>query len=416
MLHQLAGLLARRSPSSLAKSVAALSAAQFISVMGTQVTMVALPWFVLTVMHQPLWLGPLFFARMLPEVIAGPWMGTLADRLRAKPFMVASHIGQGVSQLVVVALWHAGLLNGWSLVGMVLVQSFFGTPFQTNRAKIIRAIADAGGPPVRTTNAALQSSLQVANLLGPAGAASLIGFVGMPLMELVLLDAASFFVSALLIRHTPLPESTAGGRQSSGTYWHDLKDGLRYAISNRLVLALIIPGIFDAFVYFPTLQVLLPVYVKQTLAGDTTVYAVMLSLMAAGALAGSVVLGYLLKRVSMRWVFAICFTGHVLPLWLLWGFPSRTTFYGGMLLVGACVGPIMVALNTLLQGAVRREYVSRVFSFTNTVIVSFMLAGYLTFGQLINQLPANQVLMLSLAVGMLGAATSWDVLRAREAP
>jgi len=69
--------------------LAALLAAEVISTTGSQMTLLALPWFVLVTTGSPARMGLVVAADLLPMVVLAIPGGAVAGRLGARPTMLA---------------------------------------------------------------------------------------------------------------------------------------------------------------------------------------------------------------------------------------------------------------------------------------------------------------------------------------
>ncbi|MDQ0175428.1 MFS transporter [Bacillus chungangensis] len=384
---------------------------QFISVLGTQISMVILPWILIKELGQPEFVGLLFFARMLPQVVAGPLVAVWTQNISVKKLLVFSQVLQGACQVTIVLLWVLGHLGVTIMLLLVLFQSIFNTPFQMTRASVIRNIADDGGPSVTTSNSLLQSSLQAANIIGPAIAAFIIAISKVSLISLILIDSFTFLLSACLIAFGKFPKVDSVSTKGSN-FFKDIKEGFLYSAKNKVIFALLLPGFFGSLIYFPILQVILPLYLNSSLESNgASIYGAVLTSLACGALIGSFLFGFIRKKIKINYLFCISFTGYLLPFWLMVIFPSKTGILISAFIVGIFSGPAMITITSIVQTSIKREFVTRVFSIQNMTISLAVLLGYLFSGWAANVYPVENVLIILLLVGFIGIILSWRFIK-----
>ena len=204
-----------------------------LSSFGGQISMLALPLTAAVLLRAtPTQMGFLTFAALLPFLLFSLPAGVWLDRVRKLPVYVGGEILLGLALATVpIAWWMGWLTMSWLyvlefIVGMVHAVS--GTAAQVvltqsvPRERLVEAHAK---------NALAQSGAEVA---GPGFAGFLIKLVGAPLACLV--DAVLLITSALILRGIPLQEQVAP--RSNASFWVDLKTGVRFIVTNRLLLTM----------------------------------------------------------------------------------------------------------------------------------------------------------------------------------
>ena len=89
------------------RPVVALTAADTLSLTGTRLSMVAIPWLVLTMTGDPLLTGLAGFAEMLPYVVAKALSGPLIDRIGPKRVAIGCDAASGVVVRHTLGMWRA---------------------------------------------------------------------------------------------------------------------------------------------------------------------------------------------------------------------------------------------------------------------------------------------------------------------
>ncbi len=102
-----------------------LYSGKLISLLGDQIYLIALSWFVLSITHSPLAAGFLLMSGVLPFVLIGPFAGVLADRFERRSILVAMDGVRGALVTAMALLLWLRLMPIWLLfVGSFLLGSF----------------------------------------------------------------------------------------------------------------------------------------------------------------------------------------------------------------------------------------------------------------------------------------------------
>lgn len=197
---------------------------QSLSLVGTQVTVVAMPLVALQLLHATsAQMGVLGALSRLPFVLflfAGVW----ADRMRRRPTMIVTDLGRGVAIGLIPVLFYLGDLQIVWLYVIVLVAGILGVFFEVSNQAFIPSLVDPDLVP--EGNAKFQVSQSVAQVAGPGAAGLLITFFSAA--GVIVIDAVSYFVGAvasLLIRH---PEEPPGGTSRPPKLFAAIGAGLKW--------------------------------------------------------------------------------------------------------------------------------------------------------------------------------------------
>src|SRR5579884_2954839 len=175
----------------------ALLGANAVSLVGSMLTMVALPWFVLQTTGSPTKTGLTGFFVALPNFVAGIFGGTLVDRLGFKRSSVVADLVSGLGIAAVPLLYDTVGLAFWQLLALVFVGSLLEIPGLTARRSLLPELAALARQPLERVNAAYEGNQYLSQLAGPPIAGILIGVLGAS--NVLWLDAASFAISAAVV-------------------------------------------------------------------------------------------------------------------------------------------------------------------------------------------------------------------------
>ncbi len=212
-----------------------LWAGQTVSLFGSQITLLALPFVaVLALDASPAQMGLLRVFQTAPALLLGLFIGAWIDRARRRPILLWADLGRALSLGAIPLVAAFGLLRmevvyviGF-LIGVLTV--CFDLAYLSFLPALVRREQLVEG------NSKLEVSFSVASIAGPGLAGALVQIVTAPFA--ILLDAVSFLISALflsLIRTVEPPPSPRDRRQCIRA---DIGEGLRVVVGNATLRAL----------------------------------------------------------------------------------------------------------------------------------------------------------------------------------
>lgn len=281
-----------------------------ISSFGGQVTMLALPLTAAVLLHaSPTQMGLLTAMEIVPFVLFSLPSGVWLDRVRKLPVYV---IGESLLAVIVasvpLAWWMGWLSMPWLYVVGFVIGTVYTTAGSAAQIVLTQIVARERLVEAHAKNALAISGAEVA---GPGLAGALIKMVGAPLALLV--DAGLLLVSATILRGIPIHEERR--RAASAHFWRDLRAGLRFVRSQRLLVSLAVAvGIWQMCHHAAIVVQIL--FATRTLG--LSEQAVGLSYMGMGF--GTIIASVLGNRVSRRFGpgpclvigFAVCAAGWLL--------------------------------------------------------------------------------------------------------
>ncbi len=212
-----------------------LWAAQTISFVGSQVTLVALPLTaVLSLQASPAEMGMLRAVELAPALLIGLVAGAWADRVRRRPILIAADIGRALLLGVVPLAAYLDILAIGQLYAVAFLVGILTVFFEVAHLSLLPALVPADR--LIEGNSKLEVSRSVAMVAGPGFAGLLVQLVTAPLAMAV--DALSFLGSALFLLRIRTPEQVpaASGRRRS--ILADVTDGLRAVWGKPLLRAM----------------------------------------------------------------------------------------------------------------------------------------------------------------------------------
>ena len=205
-----------------------------ITAFGAQITNLALPLTAaLLLQATPFQMGVLVALETLPFALVSLHAGVLLDRVRKLPIVIAADIGRGVALLAIpaAAFTHVLSIEILYVVGFLCgVQNVVGgAAYQVLLAQM------AGRKRLVEANAKITLGETSSALVGPGIAGLLIQALSAPFA--IVLDAVTFFVSALMLRRVEARNDIvhSGQRRSM---WAEIHEGLLLVWRSRTLFGL----------------------------------------------------------------------------------------------------------------------------------------------------------------------------------
>lgn len=373
-----------------------LYGANSISLLGSQVTLIAVPWYVLITSGSAAKTGISGFAEALGVVLSGFIGGALVDRIGNKRSSVLADIGSAVAIGLIPILAATIGLAFWQLLALVFLGSLCNTPGMTARKALIPELTRMAGTTLERANATAQTIQRGASMIGAPLAGILVAMLGAS--HVLWIDAVSFLISALMIG------SLVPGRRSSGppnavqeavkvSFKEELTTGMRFIWSDKLLFTIIAAIAVGNFLEAPLFAVVLPTYTLRAF-GSATILGLLLACVGGGSVAGAVLLGLFGKRLPRRATFNTCFILLGLAYCGLIWLPPLGVCAGLLALAGLAAGPINPIMATIQHERVPAEMMGRVFGATTSLAFAAMPIGVLGGGFVVQWLGLQTTLAI----------------------
>lgn len=231
-----------------------LWAGQSVSLMGTAVTMLALPTAAILGLHAGAFdVGLLAAVQRLPFPLLALFAGVWVDRVRRRPLMIAADVGRA---LVVVSVPLAAFSGHLTLAQLYVVAALLGTlsvVFDVGYLAYLPSLVDQSQ--LMEGNTKLQLSYSMSGLAGPSVAGVLIQAFGAA--RSMLADAASYLASVVALlsirRHEENPRGEARSDMRA-----ELREGLRLVFRHEILrsqLLLLTAGSMGFYLALPMLLI-----------------------------------------------------------------------------------------------------------------------------------------------------------------
>lgn len=352
--------VAATGPSVLrSRPLRALLAAEVLSTTGSQMTWLALPWFVLVTSGSKQ-MAFVIAAEAGGYALFGIPSGSLLERLGPQRTMRLCDAVRAPLMLLVPVLHWRGALTLPILAVLAFALGASSTPYGAAQRIVVAEILEEDEASVERANALLQGATRVTMLCGPALGGVLIAAVGAPIV--LVIDAATYLIAFGLVTlfvHVVRAPRAEDGQDAGG-----LLAGVRYLVRDPLMRGWTI-AIVVGDASFSVLFVAIPVLVVAHYGADPRLAGAFLASWGVGAVIGNVT-AYRSKRIGGLPQAAPLVLLQAAPLWTLAGPVPAVAVAGALALSGIANGLINPTLHAFLTlrppAAVRAKALTATFT------------------------------------------------------
>jgi MFS family permease len=351
----------------------ALLAAHIVSMLGSVVTTVAIPWLVLVSTGSPAKMGLISAASVFPALLAGVFGTPLADRFGIRRTQIVAESAAALAMVAVAATPQIGFLP---LAALVAVKGALGGVGGRAQHVMLRPVSDAAGMQIIRTTAIYDGTGNLAMVTGAPLAGVLILLLGP--QGAIWFDAASFALSALLVAllvHPPAGSMPDRASAANETYLAALRRGASHLWRDRLLFGmLVMTSVINLFTV-ANYAVFVPLWVDQHF-GAAPAVGLILSAFACGAIAGNIAFTIFGPKLPQYLTFTLSLVLCVAPRQLTLGLTDSLVV---VLVVSALCGVTQAAirpiLGAMLYSRVPVELQNRVFGMVSAVTGSSLAFG-----------------------------------------
>ena len=376
-----------------------LWAGQAISVLGSQLSGLALPVFAVTLLNvTPQQLGFLGTADNLAFLVFALLAGAWVDRWVKRRVMIVADVVRMLCVGAIPMLYFAGLFQYWQLL---VLGAMIGT------ATVFFDVASQSFIPILfkddeigTANSALETSGQIAGTGGPSLVGALLTVLQAPF--LLVADAVSFLVSAItlsIIRDKEVKALVESRRPLKTEIGEGMKFVWQQPLIRRISFTTATSNLFTSLG-----AVLFPIFALRYLGMSVAVLGLVWSIAAVGGLLGAMFASKLMRLIGEGQLIVVsCFVsgfGFALnPLSAL--LPHQ---YSPILI---CIGEFLVSFTALTynitQVSARQRLCPKPLLGRMNASIRFMVWGVMPIGSFIGGLIGEQFgVVTALSVGAVG--------------
>lgn len=362
--------------------------AEAISLTGTRVSMIALPWFVLTTTGSPTKTGLVALAEMLPMVLLKILGGPIIDRIGARRVSITCDLGSVVVIGAIPLLHVLDLLTFPTFLALVAVAGALRGPGDSAKHAMVPALVEQAGVPMERATGLASTVERTASMLGAAFAGGLVAVVG-PTNALIV-DAVSFGLAAgvLAWSTTSLQKVDASEAEdvpdSPSTYATQLREGWDFLRGDRVLLGIAVMVALTNLLDIAWFAVLVPVWAEAS-GGGAAVIGLLFAVFSGASIGGAVCAAAWGDRMPRFKVYLLAFLLTGLPRFAVMAFDVPLWWVLAVAVVGGFAsGFINPVLGAVIFERIPAPLVGRVSSLTTAMCFALMPLGGLLGGVLVS--------------------------------
>jgi len=377
---------------------------QAFSLFGSQLVSFAVIWWLTQTTGSATVLATAALVGLLPQVILGPFTGTLVDRWNRRIIMIVADGMIALATVVLALLFALGHIQIWQVYALLFIRSVCGGfHWPAMQASTTLMVPKEHLTRIQGLTQMLQGGMSI--IAAPLGALLL---AVVPMQGILAIDVftALLAVIPLFFIQVPQPEKSGSQTEAQGktTFWQDFRLGLSYVWGWP---GLMLIGVMAAVINFllnPAFA-LLPILVTKHFNGQALQFATLSSFFGIGIIIGGLILsawGGFKRRILTTVMGLLAMGAGCLVMGLLppsaFVFAVATMFFLGI--VNPIVnGPLMAAI----QAAVAPEMQGRVFSLIGTVAAAMSPLGLIIAGPIADKLGVQTWFIIGgIVTGVMG--------------
>jgi MFS family permease len=378
--------------------------ADAISLLGTRVSMIAIPWLVLITTGSPTRTGLVAFAEITPMVLLKAFGGPVVDRVGARRLAITADALSCLVVGTIPVLHHAGALSFGVLLGLVAIAGALRGPGDAASTALVPALVERAEVPYERATGLSSAIERGATMVGAAIAGGLVSTIGAA--DAVAVDAASFGLCALVLvattgslETTPAQLSQPSGAETvtepeTSSYAAQLREGWDFLRRDAVLMSLCVMVAVTNLLDLAWSAVLLPVWAHDSGAGVGAV-GLVFSVWGGASMLGSVVAATYGTRLPRFATYLVAFLVTGLPRFVLFALGVPLWAILAMCVVGgASSGFLNPVLGAVQFERIPREMVGRVTALSSALCWSLMPVGGVLGGVLVSRIGLSPALLV----------------------
>ncbi len=355
-----------------------------VSITGTRLSMIALPWFVLTTTGSATKTGLVALAEMLPLVLMKVLGGPIIDRVGPRRVSITCDL---LSVLVVGSiplLYQAGHLSFPGFLLLVALAGALRGPGDGAKHSLVPALVERAGVPMERATGLGSTVERGASMLGAAFAGGLIAVIGPA--NALLVDAGSFLLSAGLLAWATRGMGPAAREDGADEppYRQRLAEGWRFLRGDRVLLGIAVMVALTNFLDIAWATVLVPVW-AQEYGGGAAAIGLVFAVFSGASLVGSLCAAAWGERLPRYRMYLLAFLITGLPRFAVMAFDVPLWWVLAVSVAGGFAsGFLNPILGAVIYERIPSPLVGRVTSLTTAMCFALMPLGGLLGGLLVS--------------------------------
>ncbi len=259
---------------------------QLLSIAGTQMQIWALFWHIRTLTDQPIALGGVGLARILPIIIFSLVSGVIADSFDRRRIMLVTQSAAALLALALGLLTQFGQITIWLIYSITALQAIAIAFDSPARQALVPNLVPAKDLPNAFSMTSM--AMQTGAILGPALSGFVIAFGGQAAVYYT--NAISYLaVIVALILIGPVSQTKTD--RIAGVSWNSIKEGIHFIVNKPVILSTMLLDFVATF--FASANTLMPIIARDILHVGVVEYGWLSAAQSVGAVAAALVVSQL---------------------------------------------------------------------------------------------------------------------------
>lgn len=285
--------------------------ANIVTVIGAQMTVVAIPAQIFHITGSSGYVGLAGAFGLVPLIVFGLWGGSLADVIDRRRLLVISTVGLIVTSAILALIAVLSIDNVWLLLSVFSIQQAFFALNQPARGALLPSIIPLGLLPA--ANSLNMTVMTLGAVVGPVVGGALIPLFGYQLLYGI--DAVLLFATLYAVIRLPsLPPQKQPDTRSG---FKGIVDGFRYLRTNTVVMVSLLVDIIAMVFGMP--RALFPQIAAETFDGPPEggiVFSLLFAALAGGSALAGIFSGWVsrVERQGLAVIVAIVVWGAAMTV------------------------------------------------------------------------------------------------------
>lgn len=348
------------------RSIMILWISRALSRFGDAIESLALMYLVYELTGSGLAMGTVMLFSGIPNIVIGPIAGVIVDRYNKKAIMFICELVRAVALILIPVFMYFNIISLWHIYILASVASIAESFYEPCYGVASIQITPKEDLPL--VNSLTTTTNSIMRSIGYA----LAGVIMVALNKeiLFIIDAVTFFISAIAALIISLPKVENKNITNPKEILFDLRDAGKYIASNKHITIMLVV-IFVINCGIIPLTSFLPIFSDVHLSLGETWSGYFMTTFSIGTILGAIIYPMLVKKnLKLRSAYLYSFT--IMGIWVLLVciFNNRYIALTMFLLVGIIGSIIMMWASTDIQKTCDVSYYGRVGALSSTVILA----------------------------------------------
>jgi MFS family permease len=316
---------------------------QLISIAGTQMQIWALFWHIRTLTDQPIALGGVGLARILPVIIFSLVGGAVADSYNRRNVMFFTQTSAAILAVILGLLTQFGHITLWHIYALTALQAIAIAFDGPARQALIPNLVPARDLP----NAFSLNSIafQAGAVIGPALSGFMIIFAGQ--QGVYYFNAISFLAVIVALFMIGQVKQTAPPARANGVSLTAIREGIHFIVTHPIILSSMLLDFVATF--FASANTLMPIIARDILRVGVVEYGWLSAAQSAGAVVAALVISQVheLRRQGQLFLGSVVVFGLATVVFGMTR--SLLVAWGALAVTGAADSVSTIIRNTIRQ-------------------------------------------------------------------